>query len=70
MRRGSRRDAVLLSLGTAFIASIITFIVGPAYLEPLPVWLKLLVAAAACLVVAAVAIYGRRRSRRVASAER
>lgn len=61
----SRRDAVLLfGLAVPLSAAIMTFIVGPRYLEPLPMWFKLIMAAVGCCFIGAVAIYGRRRARR------
>ena len=61
----SRRDTVLLfGLVVPVSAAIMTLIVGPRYLNPLPMWLKLVMAAIGCCFIATVAIYGRRRTHR------
>jgi hypothetical protein len=65
MARMSRRDTVLVfGLVVPLSAAIMTFVVGPRYLQPLPMWSKLAIAAACVCFIAAVAIYGRRRRRR------
>ena len=48
-------------------ASVLTTVVGPTYLRPLPMWAKLLLIVAGCCFIATVAIYGRRRARRATS---
>jgi hypothetical protein len=65
MQRLSRRDTVLVfGFVVPLSTAIITFVVGPRYLQPLPTWAKLAFVAAGCCFIAAVAIYGRRRARR------
>lgn len=61
----SRRDTILVfGLVVPLSAVIMTFVVGPRYLDPLPMWLKLVIAVACFCFIATVAIYGRRRARR------
>jgi hypothetical protein len=60
----SRRDTVLVfGIVVPLSTAIIALVVGPRYLQPLPMWSKLAVVAAGCCFIAAVAIYGRRRRR-------
>jgi hypothetical protein len=64
----SKRDTVLaFGLVVPVSASLMTFVVGPTYLEPLPTWLKLVIAGACACVIAALAVYSRRRTRRAAA---
>jgi hypothetical protein len=63
----SRRDSVLLALVLAIWGGVLTLYVGPTYISPLPIWGQAGLAAACCLVIATIAIYGRRRSRRKTS---
>ena len=60
----SRRASVLVAFVLAIWVSILTVYVGPTYLQPLPMWAKVVLALAGCLIIATIAIYGRRRSRR------
>jgi hypothetical protein len=63
----SKRDRVLaFGLVVPLSASLMTFVVGPTYLEPLPTWLKLVIAGACACVIAALAVFSRRRARRAA----
>jgi hypothetical protein len=48
-----------------FIGVAVALLAGPAYLRPLPMWVKLLLIVAGCCFIATVAIYSRRRARRV-----
>jgi len=63
----SRRMTVVLVFVNVLWASIVTTVIGPTYLNPLPMWAKLLLIVAGCCVIAAIAIYSRRRRRRAAS---
>lgn len=60
----SRRDAGLVAFVLAIWAGILTVYVGPTYLAPLPMWAKVVLALAGCLIIATIAIYSRRRRRR------
>jgi peptidoglycan/LPS O-acetylase OafA/YrhL len=60
----SRRDAALVGLVLAVWTSVLTLYVGPTYLQPLPIWAKVVIAIALCLLIATVAVYSRRRARR------
>jgi len=65
MRTVSRRDTLLLfGLALPLSVSLVTFVVGPTYLRPLPTWLKLVIAGACGCVIAALAVYSRRRTPR------
>ncbi len=67
MRTMSKRDTVLLfGLALPLSVSLVTFVVGPTYLRPLPTGLKLVIAGACGCVIAALAVYSRRRARRAA----
>jgi hypothetical protein len=46
-----------------FIAVLVALVIGPTYLQPLPIWLKLVIAVAGLCVIATIAIYSRRRAR-------
>jgi hypothetical protein len=64
MARMSRRDVVLVfGLVVPLSAALMTFVVGPRYLEPLPMWSKLVIAAGGACAIAAIAIFSRRRAR-------
>ena len=63
----SKRDLVLVSFVLAFCGGVMTFYVGPTYIQPLPIWEKVVMAVACCLIIATIAIYSRRRSRRETS---
>jgi type III secretory pathway component EscS len=55
-----------LQLGVAvFIGIAVALLIGPTYLRPLPMWVKLLLIVVGCAFIATVAIYSRRRARRV-----
>ena len=45
--------------------AVLTQVVGPRYIDPLPVWSKGAIALVCFAFIGAVAVYGRRRSRRV-----
>jgi membrane protein implicated in regulation of membrane protease activity len=60
----SRRDAVLVAVVIAIWAGVLTVYVGPTFINPLPMWEQVVVAVACCVIIATIAIYGRRRSRR------
>ncbi len=65
MARMSRRDTILIfGLVVPLSAALLTLVVGPQYLAPLPTWSKLVIVVAGLCVIIAVAIYGRRRARR------
>jgi H+/gluconate symporter-like permease len=63
MTSTSRRDWALTIFGAIFAAGLFIEI-GPTYLNPLPMWLKLVLIVAGSCVIAGVAIYSRRRARR------
>ena len=63
----ARRDAVLTAVALAISSGVITLYVGPTYLRPLPLWGQVVLAVACGLIVATIAIYSRRRSRRKTS---
>jgi hypothetical protein len=58
----SRRDSLWFILAVPIGVAVALF-VGPTYLESLPIWLKLVMAGAGCCVIAAIAVYSRRRAR-------
>jgi len=60
----SWRDRVWLGLAI-FIGVAVALMIGPAYIDPLPVWLKALIAVACGLTIASLVVYSRRRARRV-----
>jgi Flp pilus assembly protein TadB len=60
----SWRDRLWLGLAI-FIGVAVALIIGPAYIHPLPLWLKVLIAVACGLTIASLAVYSRRRVRRV-----
>ncbi len=63
MAKRSTRDGFGLAV---FLGTLVALVVGPTYLKPLPVWMKLVLAVAGCCVIAAIAVYSRRRARRSA----
>ncbi|MFI5284577.1 MAG: hypothetical protein ACHQ0J_15845 [Candidatus Dormibacterales bacterium] len=63
----SRRKAAVLGFVNALWASAFTLAIGPTYLAPLPMWAKLLLVFVGCCLIATIAIYSRRRSRRKTS---
>jgi hypothetical protein len=63
----SRRTAFVLVFVNVLWASVLTRAIGPTYLDPLPMWEKLLLIVAGCCLIATIAINGRRRRRRAAS---
>jgi len=61
----SRREQVLVfGLAVPFGSALVTFVIGPEFLRPLPIWLKLVGMVACGGLIAAIAVYGRRRARR------
>jgi hypothetical protein len=50
----------------AFSTSLV-MLIGPTYIDPLPMWLKGLIAVACVFLIATVAVYSRRRARRANS---
>jgi hypothetical protein len=65
MARMSRRETILIfGLVVPLSAALVTMVVGPQFLAPLPTWTKLAIAAAGLCVIAVVALYARRRTRR------
>jgi hypothetical protein len=66
VRSFSKRDTILL-LGFVVLvtALVMTFVVGPRYLEPLPLPSKLAIVALGCAFIGVAAYYSRRRARRV-----
>jgi hypothetical protein len=42
-------------------------LIGPKYIDPLPMWLKVVVAITGAVLIATVAIYSRRRPRQANS---
>ncbi|MFI4978414.1 MAG: hypothetical protein ACHQC8_07070 [Solirubrobacterales bacterium] len=63
----SRRDSVLVVVVIAIWCGVLTIYVGPTYIQPLPMWRQLVLAVACCVIIATIAIYSRRRSRRKTS---
>jgi hypothetical protein len=64
----SRRDRVLaFGLAVPLSTALVTYVIGPTYLRPLPIWLKLVIAVACCGLIATIAVYSRRRARRLES---
>ena len=63
----SKRNSVLVAVVIAIWSVVLATYFGPTFINPLPLWEQVTLAAAACLIVAAIAIYSRRRSRRVSS---
>ena len=59
----SRRDSALVGAVLGVWVSVLSVYVGPTYIEPLPIWAKVVMAAGCCLFIATVAAYGRRRAR-------
>jgi len=64
VRRTSRRDAGIAGAAVAVIAVVMTML-GPRYIDPLPLWSKLVMIVVGCCLIGAIAVYGRRRARRV-----
>lgn len=60
----SRRDSVLVAFVIAIWAGVLTMYVGPTFINPLPIWKQVVLAVVACVIIATLAIYSRRRSRR------
>jgi hypothetical protein len=59
----SWRDRLVLGLAIFIGVSVARFI-GPAFVDPLPTWLKVAIAVAGGVSVASLALYSRRRVRR------
>jgi len=51
----------------AIWVGVLTIYVGPTFISPLPMWEQVVLAVVGGLIIATLAIYGRRRSRRKAS---
>jgi hypothetical protein len=60
------RERLWFGLAVSIGVSV-AMLIGPAYLRPLPMWAKLVIVVAGCLFIASVAVYSRRRARRVSS---
>jgi uncharacterized membrane protein len=58
----STRDKYIVALAVP-IAVVIALIVGPTDLNPLPIWVRLVIAGAGLCVIATIAVYRRRRAR-------
>jgi hypothetical protein len=63
----SRRDSVLVALVIAIWNGVLAIYVGPTFIRPLPMWGQIGLAVVGGLIIATLAIYGRRRSRRKTS---
>jgi hypothetical protein len=59
----SWRDRLWFGLAI-FLGVSVASLIGPAYIDPLPSWLKVLLAVAGGLTIGALAVYARRRARR------
>jgi ribose/xylose/arabinose/galactoside ABC-type transport system permease subunit len=55
---------VLVAFVIAIWAGVLTLYVGPTFINPLPMWEQVALAVAGCLIIATLASYSRRRSRR------
>ncbi|HVS50604.1 MAG TPA: hypothetical protein VHJ99_17110 [Candidatus Dormibacteraeota bacterium] len=62
MRTWSTRDKVVFVFAVILGFAAVRLL-GDIYLRPLPIWSKLVIAAAGVCVIAAIAIYSRRRAR-------
>jgi hypothetical protein len=60
----TRRTAVVLLFVNVACASVLTTVVGPTYLQPLPMWAKLLLIVAGTVFIGTIATYGRIHARR------
>lgn len=58
---------MLVAFVLAIWVGVLTTYVGPTFISPLPIWEQVVLAVAGCLIIATLAIYGRRRSRRKTS---
>jgi hypothetical protein len=56
------RESLWFGLAVA-IGTSVAMLVGPAYMAPLPMSLKLVILVAGCAFIAAAAVYSRRRAR-------
>jgi hypothetical protein len=65
MATWSKRRAFLFWC-VVFLSVGVVRLLGDQYLRPIPSWQKLVIAAACVCVIAAIAVYGRRRARRSA----
>jgi hypothetical protein len=57
------RDRLWLGIAIAISVSVALFI-GPAYITPLPAWVKVLIVIAGGATIASLALYARRQTRR------
>jgi hypothetical protein len=62
MASWSWRDRLWFGLAI-FIGVSVALLIGPIYLDPLPLWLKVVIAIAGTLIIATAGIYSRRRAR-------
>ncbi len=67
MKSKSRRDRVLVGVVVSVSGVLVASVIGPMYLRPLPTWLKLVIVVAGSAMIATIAVYGRRRARRLES---
>jgi hypothetical protein len=58
----TRRERLWFGLAVS-LGPVVALLIGPAYLQPLPMWAKLAIVIAGCALIAALAIYSRRRAR-------
>jgi peptidoglycan/LPS O-acetylase OafA/YrhL len=61
MRGMRRRDSVLISLVISLTSGLLMFVIGPNYLQALPIGTTIAVAVACAMLIAAIAVYARRR---------
>jgi hypothetical protein len=66
MSAWTTRQKVLFAVAFAF-GLIVVRLLGDQFVRPLPIWLKLVIAAACVCVIAALALYSRRRARRLSA---
>jgi hypothetical protein len=63
MHQEPRRDRLWFGIAI-LVGPAVVLVIGPAYLQPLPNAAKVVVVIVGALLVAALAIYSRRRARR------
>jgi hypothetical protein len=61
----SRRDAAIAGATVAVTAVVMTQILGPRYVDPLPLWAKLALIVVCAGFIGVMAVYSRRRARRI-----